>query len=582
MNCNLKTNYPNIWGAGALFAFSGLDGVNSFTNSLCGMLCGDKIGIGFENMAVELVAVVKDVHDIKHEIVASDIISSKINGEKQLDIIFARENTIIGRVPKGNMDIHLVTYAEKTIEGKTEKVIWNDMVYVLKKRMLDEEIYFSFSGATSEECAIKQAEEGFAVDLQALREKKMKFYDDVPVNENMPYEQQKLMKKCYSVAKTQVYTKEGVFDCRWTTPDRLPHKALWLWDSVFHSFGNVFMSEELAFESLWAVLCTQKEDGLIPHMSCPDHSSDITQPPVLAWGFYQLYQKRKNLEDIQKSFPKLKAYLNWNIQNRRIGKSWLFGWKVNENNPNCRCDECGMDNSPRFDDVTLMGCVDFSCFMANEARFMARLAKIIGEDAAYWEEMYAAIRNDINARLWDEKNNFYYDRIVSTDRFKRVKAVSSFAPLFTGVCDDEKAKKLVEVLFDPDIFLSEAGISSIAHDEPTYGTDMWRGPVWINYNYMIMCGLYEYGYSKEAEELRKRTLDIMARWYYADGVVYEYYDNQDRVSPQKLNRKGSPINPYHIGIRMQSIRDYGWSATLCIALGMWNQLDVERLVSFKQ
>lgn len=117
MNCNLKTNYPNIWGAGALFAFSGLDGVNSFANSLCGMLCGDKIGIGFENMAVELVAVVKDVHDIKHEIVASDIISSKIDGEKQLDIIFAGENTIIGRVPKGNMDIHLSYLCRKNHRG---------------------------------------------------------------------------------------------------------------------------------------------------------------------------------------------------------------------------------------------------------------------------------------------------------------------------------------------------------------------------------------------------------------------------------------------------------------------------------
>jgi hypothetical protein len=29
-----------------------------------------------------------------------------------------------------------------------------------------------------------------------------------------------------------------------------------------------------------------------------------------------------------------------------------------------------------------------------------------------------------------------------------------------------------------------------------------------------------------------------------------------------LNRKGKPIEPYNFKIRMQSIRDYGWTASL--------------------
>lgn len=570
MNCKneKQTNYPNIWGAGALFAFSGLDGVNTFSGSLCGMLCGDKLGISFENAAVELVAAAKNVRDVQHEIVASDVISSMINGEKRLDFLFAKECTIIGRVPKDVMEIHIAAYAQKWMRTDEEKVAYGGRVYLLKKQPVGDEIRFAFSSAETEEAAQELAQSGLAMDLLSLRSEKIGFYERVPVKETLPAEQQKLIKKCYSILKTQVYSGEGIFLCRWTTPDRLPHKALWLWDSVFHSFGNVFISEELAFETLWAVLCTQKADGMIPHMANPEYSSDITQPPVLAWGFYRLYQRRKNADDIKTAYPKLAKYLEWNIRNRKIGESWLFGWKVNENNPNCRCDECGMDNSPRFDDAVRMYCIDFSCFMANEARFMAKLANVIGEDAKRWEGLYEAIRRDINDRLWDAEDEFYYDRIVSDNSFKRVRAVSSFAPLFTGVCGKDRAEKLKETLLDPDQFLSDAGISSIAHSDETYGTDMWRGPVWINYAYMIICGLYEYGYSKEADMLRRRTLEVLTKWYYADGVVYEYYDSRNEVSPQKLNRKGKPVNPYNLGIRMQSIRDYGWTATLGIALAM--------------
>lgn len=53
-----------------------------------------------------------------------------------------------------------------------------------------------------------------------------------------------------------------------------------------------------------------------------------------------------------------------------------------------------------------------------------------------------------------------------------------------------------------------------------------------------------------------------------DGAVYEFYDSMNKVSPSKLNRKGKVIEPYNFDIRMQSIRDYGWTCTLFAALVM--------------
>ena len=81
--------------------------------------------------------------------------------------------------------------------------------------------------------------------------------------------------KSFSVMKSQVYSPEGIFNTMWTTPDRLPHKKIWLWDSVFHSFGNKHISKELAYDSIRAVLTTQEEDGFIPHMAVSTENAPV-------------------------------------------------------------------------------------------------------------------------------------------------------------------------------------------------------------------------------------------------------------------------------------------------------------------
>ena len=126
----------------------------------------------------------------------------------------------------------------------------------------------------------------------------------------------------------------------------------------------------------------------------------------------------------------------------------------------------------------------------------------------------------------------------------------------------DKAKMLVKHLNDPQMFKTEFPISSIAVKDKTFGTDMWRGPVWINYNYMICDALDEYGYNDLAEEIRNKTVSYMNYWYRQTGTLYEFYDSENKKVPSVLNRKGAFLEPYNLDIRIQSIRDYGWSCTL--------------------
>ena len=84
--------------------------------------------------------------------------------------------------------------------------------------------------------------------------------------------------------------------------------------------------------------------------------------------------------------------------------------------------------------------------------------------------------------------------------------------------------------------------------------------------YLIAEGLTRYGEQKLADTLIRDAVEEMARVYGNDGVFYEYYDSLRRVSSPRLLRKGTPVSPYICSKKItQTIRDYGWTATLYAA-----------------
>ena len=63
--------------------------------------------------------------------------------------------------------------------------------------------------------------------------------------------------------KSQVYSPEGRIKHRWTTPDRWPHRGMWLWDSAFHAIGFRHVDVEVARDAISAVFDAQREGGFV-------------------------------------------------------------------------------------------------------------------------------------------------------------------------------------------------------------------------------------------------------------------------------------------------------------------------------
>jgi glycogen debranching enzyme len=368
--------------------------------------------------------------------------------------------------------------------------------------------------------------------------------------------------KALSVMKTQVYRPAGRIRHRWTTPDRWPHRKMWLWDSAFHAIGWRHVDPQIAREAIAAVLDTQARDGFVAHMMEPESVSDVTQPPVLALAAKLVQEVAPDPAWIEELYPKLGAYIEWDLANRDRDGSGLVAWKISRD-PHCRCDESGMDNSPRFDAATRLAAVDFNSYLALECEILAEFAAQLGRpaEAAAWQARQERLCRLIAERLWSEELRFFTDYDLERRVLSDVRASSGFLPLICGAATAAQAECLAEHLRDPAQFGTPFPVPSIAaSDTAHYAKDMWRGPVWINLNWLIARGFARYGYRELAAGLLAQTAREIEDACEKFGVLFEFYDDRKEVAPPALLRKGrcAPTqSPYH-----QVFHDYGWTATL--------------------
>ncbi len=550
---------PNVWSQGQLFAFSAWDGEARCGDDMTGILSADRLGIRFfTKVKRELALVGGRLWDLVFEAVTSDYIAATVNCGARVRLLFAQAHVVVGNTAAEMVPLVLCEgrVATRVIDG-VEVQDSGDGEYTA---LAVAEGRFAFAFGKSEVEAVALVRRGLTADLDALERAKQAFYEQYGWDDAR---YGALYGKCLSVMKSQLYSAGEGFSVTWSTPDRLPHKYLWLWDSVFHAVGHRHVDTRLAQDLILAIFDHQAADGFIPHMATPGGASQLTQPPVIAWGAMKVFEKSGDREFLETVYRKNKQFLYWCRENRVKGPEGLYIWKT-EGDVICRCGESGMDNSSRFDDVVNVEAIDFCSYMANETRQMRRMAEILGyaEEAAAFAAWHEALRAAINAKLWDAAEGFYFDYDYDRGRLHKVWAVASFLPLFAGVCDEEQAAALAAQLQNPDTFATAFPIPCVAKSDPTFGSDMWRGPVWINCNYMVIEGLRAYGYTALADALRDRTVAVMQEWYQKAGTLFEFYGTENDRCPSQLKRKGEPIEPYNMQVRYQSIRDYGWSATL--------------------
>ncbi|HET7271075.1 MAG TPA: trehalase family glycosidase, partial [Rubrobacter sp.] len=177
----------------------------------------------------------------------------------------------------------------------------------------------------------------------------------------------------------------------------------------------------------------------------------------------------------------------------------------------------------RVDCPFLVQDVLFNALLCQGEQDLAEIARTLGEDPSPHELRAHRTAYAMNGKLWDAQHGTYlgFDLVVSQPI--RVYAAAGFIPLYAGVPNEERAYRMVESLEQGGYSLEGRRIVPVpSYDPYGYGfspSRYWRGPVWINMNWLLMRGLYRYGFEKEAERLGNTIIELVRR-----AGFYEYFD----------------------------------------------------------
>ena len=549
---------PNIWGDGKLFCFSGLDGETSWARNLMGSASERPFGVILRLYPDVMLRFGGDLLTQGGDLVlgdAADVHVDTTEGAGALRLAYADCWRLVGEVT-GGLSVSLdgdwegerrcVALATRPMGGGTRWCVG------LSPGSLDE--------------ARARAESGLGEDLDALIAPRAAFVSGLDTSDLQEPADEQLYLKCAEVLKLNARAPEGQIHRRWTTPDVWPHRHMWLWDSAFHAIGWAELDGSMAQDAILAVIDQQEEDGKIHLCEAPEPQNQRhTQPPVLAWAAWRVFERTGDRDFIEACYEPLGRFIDWLFRERDFNGNGLLEWLKEVQIGRCRCGESGWDNSPRFDREITDDHVDINAMVVREMQMLANMAEVLGADPQPWLERAQALADLVNRRLWHPGIGLYFDRGPGEDpaEWMTMKSAACFLPMIANIPDVEQAARMVDHLTGPDSFWLPTPVPTVAADEPEYSDDMWRGPTWMNINYLIWEGLRNYGFDNIADELRRRSMAAISKWYYEGRGVFEYYDPMDVTHPFWLHRKGGVGAEGGTGFGV--IRDYGWTAATYVS-----------------
>ncbi len=318
-------------------------------------------------------------------------------------------------------------------------------------------------------------------------------------------------------------------------------------------------SQKLAADALAAVLETQYPAGNIPGWrSRSSGSADRSQPPIGAYVVLKLFERLGDLDILRNAYPALQRWhdywtatpsggrarrdgngdglLEWGSDAALLDKN-VPSWEKNASGRMRAGWESGQDDLPNWDDAAFneetgtlqMNCLDLNALYALDAWSLAEIAGVLARaaDAERYRGQYETMKALVNARLWNEKDGFYYDRFWD-GRFSVHKAASAFYTLLAGIPDAARAQRMLKRLLDPRQFWGDYVIPSISRDDPAFRPESqqsWRGAVRPSVNYLVYQGLKAYHLDAVASEFAGKSAAMFMRSFTAFGLSPEAFDS---------------------------------------------------------
>lgn len=381
-----------------------------------------------------------------------------------------------------------------------------------------------------------------SIDFEPFWRYNKELFANVPALTTNNEEELLLYKSAWNMMRQVMYPPEGRSPFNYYVFSREP---TWGWGhggQVFHEsitmLAYAYLDPESAMNSQRVFSQRQYDNGYINYRTGSyldeiiEYNGQLTSSAPwyswLNWEIYSITQDRKFLEEM---YASSKKFYNFYISERDDDGDGLLEWGGHAILESVRdalvavWDEVGWPSN--FESI------DLNCMMVMEAKALENMALALGltDEAAQWRKDHEQRTTLINQVFWDEENGFYYN-VNKTDNSFTFKTendlkrdeIIGFLPLWAGVADGAKAKRLVQKLTDPAQFWRKFGVPSLSAADPYYNDKgYWNGPVWVEWNYLIFQGLKDYGYHQEAAVLTDKIAAVMISQLKQNHNLWEFY-----------------------------------------------------------
>lgn len=338
-------------------------------------------------------------------------------------------------------------------------------------------------------------------------------------------------------------------------PSKIHYVGVWHWDQFFHAIAYRHVDAKLAEDQVRIILDHQREDGMLPdavhdeglvtHLTAPV-DADVTKPPLAAWTALKLYERTGKLDFLKEVYESLTRWHHW-WMTENVSENGLYVY----HHP----FSSGLDDSPLWDDGMPVVAPDLNTYLCIQMESLAQIADLIGypAEAADYRKDADALAQLMQSLLWSEQEGHF--AALYNNQPIQTRTPFNLYPIWTGRMPSHIVERVLQNLTDPTQFWTEYPLATVALDDPKFNPmQMWRGPSWVNINYLFIEALYRINKPELATELRHKTLNMIGRL----PDIYEYYNPITGERPPK----SAPI--------------FGWTSAVYIDLAIQETEAVER------
>ncbi|MFQ5975963.1 MAG: amylo-alpha-1,6-glucosidase [Candidatus Hydrothermarchaeales archaeon] len=313
--------------------------------------------------------------------------------------------------------------------------------------------------------------------------------------------------------------------------------------------------------------------------NAPDryHTSGITQPPIHATAALRIYERAKDKEKahafLEQIYPKLVTshrffykerdpkkeglvYIrhpwesgidnspNWDIPLRKMSLEEIPSYKRKDLKKGIPAEQRpGDEDYDRYisllelfkkhdyHEASILEECPFliqdtlvNAILVNANHDLAQIGEILGIDTSEIKDWEKKTKKAMNRKLWHRGHGIYDDYDLKADSMIEIDTATGFTPMYAGIPSKSQAQRLYDYL-DSNSFCHIH--NNRCFSVPNYNMEgeyfepvnYWRGPIWININWMLQQGLQRYGFNDKAERIREDIIELVRRFGF-----YEYFD----------------------------------------------------------